>query len=238
MRLDVYLTENGLCKSRTAAQSLIKSGGVSVDGKPCGKPAYDVADGAAVEITGEQLRYVGRGGLKLEGAIEAFGIELSGLVCLDIGASTGGFTDCMLQNGAEKVYAVDVGTDQLDGRLRADNRVIVMEQTDIRTAQLPQQVDFVGTDVSFISLKQVLPHIDRLLKSGGSAVTLIKPQFEAGRAALNKKGIVKDEKIRRRVVEDIVEFSQQCGFTAVGTAESPIQGGDGNTEYLLYLKKG
>lgn len=238
MRLDIYLTENGLCKSRTAAQSLIKSGGVSVDGKPCIKPSYDVANGAAVEITGEQLRYVGRGGLKLEGAISAFGIQLAGLVCLDIGASTGGFTDCMLQNGAEKVYAVDVGTDQLDGSLRADSRVIVMEQTDIRTAQLPQQVDFVGTDVSFISLKQVLPHIDRLLKSGGSAVTLIKPQFEAGRSALNKKGIVKDEKIRRRVVEDIVEFSRGCGFETVGAVESPIHGGDGNTEYLLYLKKG
>lgn len=238
MRLDIYLTENGLCKSRTAAQSLIKSGGVSVDGKPCIKSSYDVANDAAVEITGEQLRYVGRGGLKLEGAISAFGIQLSGFICLDIGASTGGFTDCMLQNGAEKVYAVDVGTNQLDGKLRADSRVIVMEQTDIRTAQLPQQVDFVGTDVSFISLKQVLPHIDRLLKYGGSAVVLIKPQFEAGRAALNKKGIVKDEKIRRRVVEDIVEFSQQCGFEAAGLAQSPIQGGDGNTEYLLYLKKG
>lgn len=238
MRLDVYLTENGLCKSRTAAQSLIKSGGVSVDGKPCGKPSYEVLDGAAVEITGEQLRYVGRGGLKLEGAIKAFGIELAGLVCLDIGASTGGFTDCMLQNGAEMVYAVDVGTNQLDNKLRLDGRVIVMEQTDIRTAQLPQQVDFVGTDVSFISLKQVVPHIDRLLKSGGSAVALIKPQFEAGRAALNKKGIVRDEKIRRRVVEDIVEFSRQCGFEAAGVASSPIQGGDGNIEYLLYLKKG
>jgi len=237
MRLDVYLTEKGLCKSRTAAQSLIKSNGVSVNGKPCVKPSFEVADGDKVEITGEQLRYVGRGGLKLEGALKVFSLDMSGMVCLDIGSSTGGFTDCMLQNGAKKVYAVDVGTDQLDEKLRADSRVVVMEQTDIRTAQLPETVDFVGTDVSFISLKQILPHIDRLLKKGGRAVVLIKPQFEAGRAALNKKGIVKDEKVRRRVVEDITEFALQCGFSVIGTADSPICGGDGNTEYLMCIEK-
>ena len=237
MRLDQYLAEKGLCKSRTAAQSLIKSGGVSVNGAPCGKPSADVSDGDDVTITGEQLRYVGRGGLKLEGAIAAFGIQLTGLVCLDIGSSTGGFTDCMLQNGAARVYAVDVGTDQLDPKLRADSRVVVMEQTDIRTAQLPEQVDFVGTDVSFISLKQVIPHINRLLKINGSAAALIKPQFEAGRQALNKKGIVKDEKIRRRVVEDITQFAGQCGFAVLGVTESPVQGGDGNTEYLMYIGK-
>lgn len=237
MRLDVYLTEKGLCKSRTAAQSLIKSGGVSVNGRPCEKPSYEVEDEAAVEITGEQLRYVGRGALKLEGALKVFELRISGLVCLDIGSSTGGFTDCMLQNGAKKVYAVDVGTDQLHEKLRADSRVIVMEQTDIRTAQLPETVDFVGTDVSFISLKQILPHIDRLLKNGGRAVVLIKPQFEAGRAALNKKGIVKDEKVRRKVVEDITEFAVQCGFSVIGTVGSPICGGDGNTEYLMCIEK-
>ena len=237
MRLDQYLAEKGLCKSRTAAQSLIKSGGVSVNGAPCSKPSADVSDGDEVTITGEQLRYVGRGGLKLEGAIAAFGIQLTGLVCLDIGSSTGGFTDCMLQNGAARVYAVDVGTDQLDPKLRADSRVVVMEQTDIRTAQLPEQVDFVGTDVSFISLKQVIPHINRLLKMHGSAAALIKPQFEAGRQALNKKGIVKDEKIRRRVVEDITQFAGQCGFAVLGVTESPVQGGDGNTEYLMYIGK-
>ncbi len=237
MRLDQYLAEKGLCKSRTAAQSLIKSGGVSVNGAPCTKPSADVSETDAVAITGEQLKYVGRGGLKLEGAVNAFGIELSGLVCLDIGSSTGGFTDCMLQNGAARVYAVDVGTDQLDPKLRADSRVIVMEQTDIRTAQLPEQVDFVGTDVSFISLKQVIPHINRLLKMKGRAAALIKPQFEAGRQALNKKGIVKDEKIRRRVVEDITLFAQQCGFAVLGVTDSPVQGGDGNTEYLMYIEK-
>lgn len=237
MRLDQYLAEKGLCKSRTAAQSLIKSGGVSVNGAPCTKPSADVSETDAVAITGEQLKYVGRGGLKLEGAVNAFGIMLSGFVCLDIGSSTGGFTDCMLQNGAARVYAVDVGTDQLDPKLRADDRVVVMEQTDIRTAQLPEQVDFVGTDVSFISLKQVIPHINRLLKPQGKAAALIKPQFEAGRQALNKKGIVKDEKIRRRVVEDITEFAQQCGFAVLGVTDSPVQGGDGNTEYLMYIEK-
>lgn len=238
MRLDVYLTENGLCKSRTAAQSLIKSGGVSVNGKPCTKSSAEVADGDSVEITGEQLRYVGRGGLKLEGALNSFSfIGLQGAVCLDIGASTGGFTDCMLQNGAAKVYAVDVGTDQLAEKLRADNRVVSMEKTDIRTAQLPEQVDFVGTDVSFISLRAVIPHINRLLKTGCYAVALIKPQFEAGRAALSKKGIVRDEKTRLRVVEDIKLFAQQCGFSVAAVQESPIQGGDGNTEYLMCIEK-
>ena len=238
MRLDVYLTENGFCKSRTAAQSLIKSGGVSLDGKPCGKPSTEVSDDSIVEITGEQLRYVGRGGLKLEAALQSFELpDIKGAVCVDIGSSTGGFTDCMLQNGAARVYAVDVGTDQLDGKLRGDTRVVVMEQTDIRTAQLPELVDFIGTDVSFISLKAVLPHINRLLRNGCYAVALIKPQFEAGRAALSKKGVVKDEKTRLRVVEEIKQFAQQCGFSVVDVLESPIQGGDGNIEYLMEIKK-
>lgn len=237
MRLDMYLTENGTCKSRTAAQSLIKSGGVSVNGRPCEKPSAEVSEADRVEITGERLRYVGRGGLKLEGALKAFGLEVSELVCLDIGSSTGGFTDCMLQNGAARVYAVDVGRDQLDERLRRDSRVISMERTDIRTAQLPEPVDFAGTDVSFISLRQVIPHISRLLKCGGRAVALIKPQFEAGRRALTKKGIVKDEKDRRRAVEDITEFARVSGFAVVGVTESPIHGGDGNIEYLMCIEK-
>lgn len=237
MRLDLYLTENSLAKSRTAAQSLIKSGGVSVNGKECIKPSLEVTDSDIIEIIGEQLRYVGRGGLKLEGAINSFSLELKGLVCLDIGASTGGFTDCMLQNGAEKVYAVDVGRDQLDDKLRADSRVISMEQTDIRSCTLPENVDFVGTDVSFISLKQIFPHIFRLLKDSGRAVVLIKPQFEAGRKALTKKGIVKDEKIRKAVVEDIKKFAILSGFTVEAIADSPIHGGDGNIEYLMLIRK-
>ena len=236
-RLDVYLTSRGLVKSRTAAQSLIKGGGVSVNGAVCTKPSLEVSDGDSVEIIGEQLRYVGRGGLKLEGAVNAFSLALSGLVCLDIGASTGGFTDCMLQNGAARVYAVDVGREQLDEKLRRDSRVISMEQTDIRGCTLPEEVDFVGTDVSFISLKQILPHIFRLLKSGGRAVVLIKPQFEAGRKALSKKGVVRDERVRRAVVEDITAFAVMSGFSVEGTVTSPIHGGDGNVEYLMCLRK-
>lgn len=236
MRLDVFLTEQNLCKSRTAAQALIKSGGVAVDGKPCTKPSAEVDDSRLVEITGEQLRYVGRGGLKLEAALERFGIGISGAECIDIGASTGGFTDCMLQHGAGKVYAVDVGTDQLADSLRVDSRVISLEKTDIRTAELPQ-ADFIGTDVSFISLKLILPHIYRLLKSGGTAVALIKPQFEAGKSALNKNGIVREERVRLKIRDELAEFSAGCGFEVKGTVQSPITGGDGNVEYLMYLRK-
>lgn len=236
MRLDVYLTDNRLCKSRTAAQALIKSGGVSLNGKPCAKPSQEVGEGDSVEITGEQLRYVGRGGLKLEYALEHFGINLKGSQSIDIGSSTGGFTDCMLQHGAACVYAVDVGKDQLDDSLRQDSRVFSMEQTDIRTAQLPQ-ADFIGTDVSFISLRLVLPHIFRLLKSGGTAVTLIKPQFEAGRQNLSKNGIVRDEKVRLRIRDDMAHFAEECGFRVSGVCPSPITGGDGNVEYLMCITK-
>ena len=236
MRLDVYLTEKNLCKSRTAAQALIKTGGVSVDGKPCGKPSAEVDESSRVDITGEQLRYVGRGGLKLEAALERFGIDLTGADCIDIGASTGGFTDCMLQHGAARVFAVDVGIDQLADSLRADPRVVSMEKTDIRTAELPQ-ADFIGTDVSFISLKLILPHIHRLLKSGGTAVALIKPQFEAGKSALNKNGIVRDERVRLKIRDELAGFAAGCGFEVSGSEQSPITGGDGNVEYLMYLKK-
>lgn len=236
MRLDTYLAENNLCKSRTAAQSLIRSGGVSVNGKSCSKPSAEVGEGDTVEVTGEQLRYVGRGGLKLEAALERFGLDITGAECVDIGSSTGGFTDCMLQHGAAKVWAVDVGRDQLDGKLRSDPRVVSMEQTDIRDAELTQ-VDFIGTDVSFISLRLILPHIFRLLKSGGRAVALIKPQFEAGRSNLSKKGIVRDEKVRLKVRDEIAAFAEECGLTVVGTEVSPITGGDGNTEYLMYTVK-
>ena len=213
MRLDIYLTENSLCKSRTAAQSLIKSGGVSLNGIPCTKPSQEVGASDTVDIIGEQLRYVGRGGLKLEAALDKFALD-----------------------GAAKVWAVDVGRDQLDESLRCDPRVVSMEQTDIRTADLPQ-VDFIGTDVSFISLKLILPHIYRLLKSGGRAAVLIKPQFEAGRPNLSKKGIVRDEKVRLRIRDEIAEFAQGCGFSVIGTETSPITGGDGNTEYLMCLEK-
>ncbi len=241
MRLDVYLAEKKLAKSRTAAQSLINIGGVYVNGKMAEKSSMDVteADNITIEEI-KQPKYVGRGGLKLEGALEHFGLDISGAVCVDVGASTGGFTDCMLQNGAERVYAVDVGRDQLAEKLCEDPRVISHEQTDIRDFSLdeyPEGADFIGADASFISLKMILPEINRLLKSGGRAVALIKPQFEAGRKALNKRGIVTDEKIRRRVVEELTDFARGCGFAVVGVVNSPITGGDGNEEYLMCLKK-
>ncbi|MCI5578452.1 MAG: TlyA family RNA methyltransferase [Oscillospiraceae bacterium] len=240
MRLDVYLTENKICKSRAAAQSLIKNGGVTLNGKAVTKNSIEVSENDIVSVIEQkQLKYVGRGGLKLERALELWRFDLNGALCVDIGASTGGFTDCMLQNGARKVYAVDVGRDQLDGKLRADSRVVSLEQTDIRDFSLPEneQADFIGTDVSFISLKMIFPHIYRLLKSGGYAVTLIKPQFEAGRKNLSKKGIVRDEKVRLSIVENIKNCALQCGFEIIGTEVSPITGGDGNTEYLLALRK-
>lgn len=240
MRLDVYLAENKLCKSRAAAQELIKSGGVSVNGAAAEKNSLDVTD--ADEVTLDEaklLRYVGRGGLKLERALGLWELPLSGKICLDIGASTGGFTDCMLQNGAARVYAVDVGSAQLAEKLRSDSRVISLENTDIRGFELPAgvQAEFVGADVSFISLKLILPHAYRLLKDGGAAVVLIKPQFEAGKNALNKKGVVTNEKVRERCVRVIEKFAEQCGFVVVGTEKSPITGGDGNIEYLLAIKK-
>lgn len=240
MRLDVYLTESGLCESRSAAQSLINIGGVLVNGKTAVKNSLDVDETDDVSLVETKLpKYVGRGGVKLEKALELWALDLKGAVCVDIGASTGGFTDCMLQNGAAKVFAVDVGKEQLHERLRADERVISLEQTDIRDFSLPkgEYADFIGTDVSFISLKLIIPHIYRLLKGGGAAVALIKPQFEAGRQNLNKKGIVRSESVRLKAVEDIKNFAAQCGFEITGTAQSPITGGDGNVEYLLSLKK-
>lgn len=242
MRLDVYLTEKKICESRTAAKCLINIGGVSVNGRIVGKAALEVSEGDSVEIVELKLpRYVGRGGLKLEGALERWKIPLDGLICVDIGASTGGFTDCMLQHGAAKVFAVDVGNNQLHERLRKDERVISLENTDLREFRLPEEyrdgVDFVGTDVSFISLKLVLPHIYRLLKSGQCAVALIKPQFEVGRANLSKKGIVRSISARNRAVEEVCEAAKKCGFEVIGSTESPITGGEGNVEYLLYLRK-
>lgn len=242
MRLDVYLTEKGICRSRSAAQQLINLGGVTVNGKTAVKNSLEVADSDEVKIVELMLpKYVGRGGQKLERALELWSVDLGGKVCLDIGSSTGGFTDCMLQSGAARVFAVDVGSGQLNEKLRADERVISLENTDIRDFTFNKYdisaAEFIGTDVSFISLKLVLPHIYRLLAEGGKAVALIKPQFEAGRGSLSKKGIVRDEKTRLRCVEEIKRFAEQCGFTVMGTSVSPITGGDGNIEYLLGLRK-
>lgn len=237
-RLDVYLSDNNIVKSRSLAATLIKQGSVEVNGRICTKPSFTVGDGDNVKIIGELPKYVGRGGLKLEKALAHYRLHLDGTVCIDIGASTGGFTDCMLQNGAAKVYSVDVGTDQLDEKLRNDSRVISMEKTDIRNCvgTLPQ-VDFISIDVSFISLKLVLPSAFALLKDGGECVALIKPQFEAGKAYLSKNGIVRDTKVHKKVCDDIAEFASAVGFERSEIIPSPITGGDGNTEYLIYLKR-
>ena len=240
MRLDIYLTERGLCKSRSAAQSLIHGGGVIVNDKIAAKNSLEITDDDEVLLVEEKLpKFVSRGGEKLERALELWQTDLNGAFCVDVGASTGGFTDCMLQNGARAVIAVDVGRGQLDEKLRADVRVSSYEQTDIRDFTLKdgEFADFIGADVSFISLKLVLPHIYRLLKNGGFATVLIKPQFEVGRKNLSKRGIVRSESVRRACVEDITEYARNVGFEITGTAPSPIKGGDGNVEFLLMLRK-
>ncbi len=240
MRLDYELTARGILPSRERAKEKIKAGEVQINGKICTKPSYEVSEKDVLEFTGEALKYAGRGGLKLEKAVETFGINLSGKVCIDIGASTGGFTDCMLINGAEKVYAVEVGHGQLIERLVQDSRVINMEKTDIRNVyseMLDAQPEFACADVSFISLELVLPHIYRLLSENGKVVVLIKPQFEAGKSNIGKKGIVKSPKVHIQVIDKIINFSINIGFSVLGLCSSPIKGGSGNTEYLLYLEK-
>ncbi len=237
-RLDLYLFEKNILKSRSLASAMIKEGRISVNGKVITKPSYSVCDADDIKVFGDMPKYVGRGGLKLEKAIEYFGIELNELTCIDIGASTGGFTDCMLSFGAKKVYAVDVGSNQLDEKLRHDHRVISMEKTDIRkiTDEIPK-ADFISIDVSFISLKLILPSAFSLLKEKGAIVALIKPQFEAGKQHLNKKGIVKDEKIKIKICEEITCFVNDSGYIAKEIIKSPISGGDGNIEYLIYIKR-
>ena len=238
-RLDAELVMRGICETRNRAQASIAEGNVTVNGTVCMKASQKVADTDILVLT-EPLPFVGRGGYKLRYALAEFGIPLDGLRCLDIGASTGGFTDCMLQNGAKSVLAVDVGRDQIAESLRNDPRVIVREGTDLRqlppdTEGLPAQ--FAACDVSFISLKQIIPYLPPLLTDDAEAVLLVKPQFEAGRSALNKNGIVRDEKVRQRVLRNIRDFAAASGFIPCGECESPIKGGSGNTEYLLRLKK-
>ena len=240
MRLDVYLSEKNLTKSRAAAAALIKAGAVSVNGKIVEKSAFEVGENDDVKIVGETLKYVGRGGLKLEKALEIGKIDLSGKTCLDIGASTGGFTDCMLQNGAKKVYAVDVGYGQLDWRLRSDARVVCMERTNARYLtheQISDELDFASVDVSFISLKLILPALAGLLKPDGHAVCLVKPQFEAGREKVGKKGVVRDPAVHLEVLEHFLEHAKESRFTVLGLTYSPIRGPEGNIEYLGYLSR-
>ena len=238
-RLDVLLVERGLQESRQRAQAAIMSGEVFVAGQRVDKPGTAVAEDAEIEVKGG-LAYVSRGGLKLEKAMASFPIDLNGAVCADIGASTGGFTDCMLQNGAEKVYAVDVGYGQLAWKLRSDPRVVCLERTNARyltTEQIPEPLDFASIDVSFISLKLIFPALYELLKEKGHVACLIKPQFEAGREKVGKKGVVRDPAVHLEVLEHFLEHAKEFHFTVLGITYSPIRGPEGNIEYLGYLEK-
>lgn len=240
IRLDVALTELKLAKSRTLAQKIIAEGCVNVNGNIILKPSEKVdceTDKINVSDNPECTKYVGRGGFKLEKAVEEFSIDLKGKYCLDIGASTGGFTDCMLKNGAEKVYAVDVGKDQLDPSLKINPKVISLEQLDIRNAsdEIPDKVDFISIDVSFISLKLILPEIIRFSSEQAQCVALIKPQFENGKNKNGKNGIIKDNKVHKRIVDDIVSFAEGLGFCSITVIPSPINGGDGNKEFLMHF---
>ncbi|MDF2911523.1 MAG: TlyA family rRNA (cytidine-2-O)-methyltransferase [Sporolactobacillus laevolacticus] len=239
-RVDVLLVKQGLFDSREKAQRAVMAGMVYHDDQRVDKPGSKVDSTLEFTIKGNLLPYVGRGGLKLEKALKVFDLDLSGLLMLDIGASTGGFTDCALQNGARKVYALDVGYNQLVWKLRSDPRVVVMEKTNFRYCTLDDfqegQPDFASIDVSFISLKKILPPLVDILKNEGEVVALIKPQFEAGRDEVGKKGIVHDPKVHLAVVQDILQFAISCGFSILDLNFSPITGGDGNIEFLAYFR--
>ncbi len=239
-RLDNFLVEQGLVASRSMAQSMIMAGEVYVNDQKASKAGEMVTGEEKIEIRGKSLKYVSRGGLKLDKAMTVFPISLENAVCMDIGASTGGFTDCMLQNGASKVYAVDVGYGQLAWKLRQDERVVNLERTNIRYVteeQVPEEIDFFSVDVSFISLKLVLPVAHQLLKESGTGVCLIKPQFEAGKEKVGKKGVVRDKAVHLEVIENVLAFTREIGFVVLGLDYSPVKGPEGNIEYLMYIGK-
>ena len=239
-RLDVLLVERGMAPSRERARSMIMEGNVYVDGVREDKAGSSFPDNAGIEYRGEKLKYVSRGGLKLEKAVSCFGLSFDGLICMDIGASTGGFTDCMLQNGAVKVYSIDVGYGQLAWSLRNDERVVCMEQYNFRYAEpsdFADRMDFACTDVSFISLKHILDPAASLLKDGAPMVCLIKPQFEAGREQVGKNGIVRDPGVHRQVIENVLGYALDSGFSVLDLDHSPVKGTKGNIEYLVLLRK-
>ncbi len=239
-RLDVLLVKKGLAESREKAKAIIMSGIVYVDNNKEDKAGQTFNEDALIEVRGNTLRYVSRGGLKLEKAMNCFGVTLEGKIAMDVGASTGGFTDCMLQNGAVKVYSVDVGHGQLAWKLRNDERVVCMEKTNIRYVtpdDVADKIDFASIDVSFISLKKVLPAVYDLLTDVGEVVCLIKPQFEAGREKVGKKGVVREQSVHVEVVDMIVSFAREMGFVTLDLSYSPIKGPEGNIEYLLYITK-
>ncbi len=236
-RIDILLVDRGLAPTRAKAQALIMAGTVLVDGQPATKPGKMVDEGAEVLVK-EKLPYVSRGGLKLEGALKEFDIDVTGLVALDVGSSTGGFTDCLLQRSAKRVHAVDVGKGLIDWKLRNDSRVHIIEGRNIRELQedeLGEKVDIAVIDVSFISLKKVLPVVVRFLKSCGTILALVKPQFEVGKGEVGKGGIVRDVEKQRRVVEELKEFARSMGLEVKGECTSPIKGAKGNREFWLYL---
>ena len=239
-RLDIALFERGFAESREKAKALIMSGIVFVNNQKSDKAGNTVKPDDIIEVRGETLKYVSRGGLKLEKAVESFNISLEGCVCADIGASTGGFTDCMLQNGAAKVYSIDVGYGQLAWKLRTDERVVNLERTNFRYVtreQVPDELDFASVDVSFISLYHIFPTLRTLLKEGGRAVCLIKPQFEAGRENVGKKGVVRDKSVHIAVIEKIIGLIAENNFSLLGLDFSPIKGPEGNIEYLCFIEK-
>ncbi len=238
-RLDQLLVERGFCESRAKAQARILAGDVLVDDRPVTKAGTGIAEDAPIRLRGENLRYVSRGGLKLEGAIAAFGIDPTGLICFDAGSSTGGFTDCLLQHGATKVYAVDVGTNQLHWKLRSDPRVISIEQCNLRTwdaSRIPERCGLLVADLSFISLRLAIPPVLASLEPGAQAVLLVKPQFEAGRDDVGSGGIVRDPEVHERVCREIREFFEGTDLKPRSFAVSPILGGEGNKEFLLHLR--
>lgn len=241
VRLDQLVFELGLTESRERAKTTIMAGLVYVNGQKADKPGMQVAPDAKVEVHGSALPYVSRGGFKLEKALQVFPVDVTGLHCIDCGASTGGFTDVLLQNGAEKIYAVDVGYGQLAWSLRNDPRVVSMERTNVRyltPEQIPESLDLAVMDLSFISLRLILPAVYPLLKEDAAVICLIKPQFEAGREEVGKKGVVREPAVHRQVLERFLEFVPEIGFTVLGLDYSPIRGPEGNIEYLGYLRKG
>lgn len=239
-RLDSAVFELGFCESREKAKTLIMAGVVYVNNQKADKPGLSIKDDDVIEVRSNPLKYVSRGGLKLEKAIKIFPINLENKTCADIGASTGGFTDCMLQNGAKKVYAIDVGYGQLAWKLRTDERVINLERTNFRYCtkeNIPDELEFASVDVSFISLSIIVPVMRQLMCNGGEAVCLIKPQFEAGREKVGKKGVVRDKSVHVEVVEKTINMMLKAGFSVLGLTFSPIKGPEGNIEYLAHIKK-
>lgn len=239
-RLDSLLVKRGLATSREKAKAFIMAGDVYVDGQKEDKAGHEFPVDSEIEVRAEKMPYVSRGGFKLERAIQSFGIDLDGKICMDIGASTGGFTDCMLQNGAKKVYSIDVGHGQLDWGLRNDERVVCMEKTNVRYItpdMIDESPEFASADVSFISLTKILLPVREVLSEDAFMVCLIKPQFEAGRDQVGKHGVVRDKKVHKQVIQSVTGFAADNGFEVIGLDFSPIKGPEGNIEYLMYIKK-